>query len=107
MRLVVDLIVLILWFLIKIGDLVLFAALVVVKKLQKLEKSFFRKLRHFNFRFSLPKRRKRVKPQKKIKLVSIFPGPIPHFVKFKYFMFGSIFSFLLIYVPLLFLIFLQ
>ncbi|HZQ29809.1 MAG TPA: PBP1A family penicillin-binding protein [Patescibacteria group bacterium] len=106
MRLVVDLIVLLLWFLIKIGDFVLFAGETLVKTLAKFEKNTFKKIRKIKIGFPSLKRKRRIK-RTVPKVVSIFPGPVPHFVKFKYFMLGSFFSFVLIYIPLLFLIFLQ
>lgn len=114
MKLIIDLIVGILWFLIKIGDTVLFAGEFVKKSLEK----GFKKIKKFRFRlpkFSFPqfkirlnfsKKKKRIKI-KKPKQVNIFPGPIPHLIKFKYFLFGAFFSFMLVYIPLLFMIFLQ
>lgn len=109
MRLVIDLIVLLLWFLIKIGDFVLFTGETVLKTVNKTEKASVRKLRKIRFpEFHLSlKRKRRIRVAKKTKPVNIFPGPIPHLVKFKYFLLGAFFSFLLIYIPLLFLIFLQ
>ena len=120
MKLVIDLIVGILWLLIKIGDMVLLTAEFLSEKTQKTYKSvrkikiklpsikfeFQPKLSFPSFKLNLPKRKRRIKVEKP-KNVNIFPGPIPHLIKFKYFMFGAFFSLLLIYIPLLFMIFLQ
>lgn len=108
MKLIIDLIVGLLWVLIKIGDFVLFAGETVGKNIKKFLKNLKKtKIRFPQFKLSFPKNKKRVKVKKQPKLVSIFPGPIPQFIKFKYFILGAVFSFLLIYLPLLFLIFLQ
>jgi len=102
MKLVIDLIVFLLWVLIKIGEMILLAGDFVIKKITRLLKNF--KFPKFSFNLQ---RKRRIKTKKTKKEVSIFPGPIPHFIKLKYFLFGSIFSFLLVYIPLLLLIFLQ
>ncbi len=89
MRLLIDFAVLILWFLIKTGNAVLLA---------------FKKLSSFELK--LPRKRKyRIK--RPARFFTIFPGPVPNILKFKYFVLGAIFSFAFIYIPLLFLIFLQ
>ncbi len=131
MKLIIDLIVGILWLLIRIGDTVIIAGEFVVKNAKKTFKkvrkiktrppsaprSTFRgielklslpsfKLPEFKLKLNLPKIKKRIKVEKP-KNINIFPGPIPHLIKFKYFVFGAFFSFILIYIPLLFLIFLQ
>lgn len=117
MKLVIDLIVGVLWVLIKIGDTVILAGDFAVKKTKKslnslkkikIELPKFKKIeiKLPSFKLNLPKRKKRIKVERP-KSVAIFPGPVPHLLKFKYFLFGAIFSFLLIYIPLLILIFLQ
>ncbi|HKC14606.1 MAG TPA: transglycosylase domain-containing protein, partial [Patescibacteria group bacterium] len=121
MRLLIDVVVGLLWLLIKIGDSVLFAGDFIAKKFRKTIKRIKKyKLPtpNLNFSFpeiefprlrlnySLPKRKKRIKVVKS-KQINIFPGSIPQLLKFKYFIFGSIFSLIFIYLPLLVLIFLQ
>lgn len=124
MKLVIDLIVGILWVLIKIGDAVIlagdFAAKFTKKAFKTTRKSKVElpkfslpelkipsfELKLPTLKLNLPKRKKRIKVEKP-KNVMIFPGPVPHLLKFKYFAFGVVFSFFLIYIPLLILIFLQ
>lgn len=124
MKLVIDLIVGLLWVLIKIGDTVILAGDFAVKNTKKAFKSVQKnkielpsppkftfpklelKLSIPKFKLNLPKRKKRIKVEKP-KNVAIFPGSIPNLFKLKYFLFGAVFSLLLIYVPLLILIFLQ
>lgn len=109
MRLARDLLLFVVLALIKIGDLVLFILGFVIEIVKKLGKFLRRR-----FRFpKLPRlpRLKRIKkpllkkPSKKKREVVIFP--LPFFVRFKYFFFGAVFSLVLIFIPLLILIFLQ
>lgn len=107
MRLFIDLIVGILWLLIKIGDTVLVAGESFARK----SKTLARKVRKINLEFpriKLPvfKRKKRIKIAK-AKEITVFRTAIPQFVKVKYFILGAFFSFLFIYIPLLTLVFLQ
>jgi len=119
MKLVIDLIVGLLWVLIKIGDTIIFAGEFAGKNTKKVLKNLRKarielpkfsipefKIKLPVIRLNLPKRKKRIKVEKP-KNVGIFPGPIPNFLKLKYFLIGTFFSFLLIYIPLLILIFLQ
>ncbi len=117
MRLLIDIIVGLLWLLIKIGDTVFFAGEFVGRNIKRISKNIKKiKLPQFSFslpkiklpnlRINLPKRKRRIKVDKP-KNVNIFPGSIPHLIKFKYFIFGSIFSLIFIFIPFLVLIFLQ
>lgn len=109
MKLIIDLIVGLLWFLIKIGDTVLLTGDFAVQKSRKALKIIKKtkiKFPAFKIEFNLKKRKKRIKV-KKPKSVNIFPGPVPNLLKLKYFFFGAFFSVFLIYIPLLVLIFVQ
>lgn len=119
MKLLIDIIVGVLWLLIKIGDSVLFAGEFVAKNLRRIFRnikktklpSFYLslpniKLPRLRLNYLFPKRKKRIKVEKP-KQVNIFPGAIPHLIKFKYFIFGGIFSLFFVFLPLLVLIFLQ
>lgn len=117
MKLVIDLIVGILWILIKIGDAILAVGNSVVnhtkktlKKVQRIDLSLpkinLTPLELPSFKIQFFKRKKRIKVVRS-KEVTIFPGNIPYFTKFKYFIFGALFSFVFIFLPFLFLIFLQ
>jgi len=120
MRLLIDIVVGILWILIKIGDNVLFAGDLVGKKFKRTSKNIRRikfpsfpsikfpsiEFPNLRLNYSLPKRKKRIKVEKP-KQINIFPGAIPHLIKFKYFIFGGIFSLFFVFLPLLVLIFLQ
>lgn len=114
MRLLIDIVVGILWLLIKIGDTILFAGEFVAKNVKKIAKKIRKTKLHFptihfptlRLNYSLPKHKKRIKVVKS-KQVNIFPGSIPHLIKLKYFIFGSIFSSLFLFLPFLVLIFLQ
>jgi len=76
-------------------------------------KVFLLKIKPFKFpgfpkvKFSLFKRKREVKLKKikRVKQTKLFP--LPFFTKFKYFLIGVITSLILIFIPLLFLIFLQ
>lgn len=92
MRLFVDLIFFLLLFLIKVGDLVLFLLNIVLQIV----------------RTSIPRRRFKKKPlkrRKRIRPITIFP--LPFLTKFKYFFLGTVFSLIVVFIPLLILIFLQ
>lgn len=111
MRLIIDLIVGVLWVLIKIGDTIILAGEFAGKNVKKTFKTLKKtkvelKFPSFKLKLNLPKRKKRIKVERP-KGVTIFPGPIPNFFKLKYFLFGAFFSLVLIYIPLLILIFLQ
>ena len=109
MKLIIDLIVGVLWFLIKIGDTVLLTGDFVLQKSRKVFKILKKtklKFPTFKLKFNLSKRKRRIKVEKP-KSVNIFPGPVPNLLKLKYFFFGAFFSVFLIYIPLLVLIFLQ
>ena len=67
---------------------------------------FFSSFRKFKIKFKKDKVSKpKIKKIKKIKPIKIFP--FPFFVKAKYFLIGSLFSAIFIFLPLLFLIFIQ
>lgn len=122
MKLVIDLIVGILWVLIRIGDAVIeassFAGKETKKVLEKirrtkielpsvhLPKVTFESVHLPKFKLKLPTRKRRIKVVKS-KEVNIFPGAIPQLVKFKYFVLGGLFSLIFVFLPFLFLIFLQ
>lgn len=92
MKLIGDLILLILLFLIKVGDLVLFLLNIVFQLIRT-------SIPRIRFKKKPLKRRKQIQP------ITIFP--LPFLTKFKYFFSGAVFSLIVVFIPLLILIFLQ
>ncbi len=135
MQILLDILTLIAKILILIGDLVLFLIKLIVKTIKTINKWFYKlfflitillkriilKIENItsslkNF-LSLPNLKLRLtfrkagflkngtRKRRKIKPINIFPLPLG--IKIKYFLLGSIFSFIFLFIPLLFLIFLQ
>ncbi len=116
MQLLQDAVIIIIKILIAMGDvtlLVLASIIGIFKKIikqivnsVKLILRFFTRFKRFKIRFKKDKVSKpKIKKIKKAKPIKIFP--FPFFIKVKYFLIGSMFSAIFIFLPLLFLIFLQ
>ncbi len=116
MQLLQDAVIIIIKILIAMGDvtlLVLASIIGIFKKIikrivnsVKLILRFFTRFKRFKIRFKKDKVLKpKIKKIKKAKPIKIFP--LPFFTKVKYFLIGSVFSAIFIFLPLLFLIFLQ
>lgn len=127
MKLLQDAVIIIIKILIAIGDIVLLVLSSIVRFLKKIVKRivnsikltlrFFTRiykklvyilsgLRRFKIKFTKDKVVKpKIKKVKKAKPIKIFP--FPFFVKAKYFLIGFLFSAFFVFLPLLFLIFLQ
>lgn len=89
MKLIGDLILLMILFLIKIGDIVLFIIALLINKV-------------CYFVIKSGQKTAKIKRHKKIQLF-----PLPFLTKFKYFFLGAIFSLIVVFIPLLILVFLQ
>jgi len=75
-------------------------------KIPKIELKF-PTFKGFAFKLGLPKRKPKLKKTKKVKTTVIYKKPHLIRLRIKYFIFGGFFSFILIFLPILFLIFLQ
>ncbi len=113
MKLAKDVVFLIFWLLIKIGDLALFVIALPVKTTRYLftnaSKHMLEKKKSSKIHAEIAKRKKQkeetIRNQKKVKPIVIFP--IPFLERFRYFVVGAIFSFIFLFIPLLTLVFLQ
>jgi 1A family penicillin-binding protein len=97
MEIVVKIMFYILLFLTFVGDIVISIVKIPFRVIPKLTNSIsklFRKQKHI-----FPKKRKKIKP------IKLFPLPVG--IKIKYFFIGTLFSLIFIFVPLVFIIFLQ
>lgn len=89
MKLFGNLILLIILFLIKVGDIVLFIIALLINKV-------------CYFAIKSGQKTAKIKRHKKIQLF-----PLPFLTKFKYFFLGAVFSLIVVFIPLLILVFLQ